>query len=39
VRCDQPRVLDMEARGGRKAGALPAEILDEVLARVKTLFE
>jgi mRNA interferase ChpB len=39
VRCDQPRVLDMEARGGRKAGALPAEILDEVLARVVTLFE
>ncbi|MGD0731547.1 MAG: type II toxin-antitoxin system PemK/MazF family toxin [Terracidiphilus sp.] len=39
VRCDQPRVLDIEARGGRKMDALPAGILDEVLARVVTLFE
>jgi mRNA interferase ChpB len=39
VRCDQPRVLDLEARGGRKVDALPREILDEVLARVVTLFE
>lgn len=39
VRCDQPRVLDIEARGGRKVDALPADILEEVLARVGTLFE
>jgi mRNA interferase ChpB len=39
VRCDQPRVLDIEARGGRKVDKLPAEILAEVLARVATLFE
>ena len=39
VRCDQPRVLDIAARGGRKVEALPAEILEEVLARVGTLFE
>jgi mRNA interferase ChpB len=39
VRCDQPRVLDIEARGGRKVDTLPPEILDEVLARVGTLFE
>ncbi|HZB89557.1 MAG TPA: type II toxin-antitoxin system PemK/MazF family toxin [Terracidiphilus sp.] len=39
VRCDQPRVLDVGARGGRKVEALPQEILDEVLARVVTLFE
>jgi mRNA interferase ChpB len=39
VRCDQPRVLDLSARGGTKVDALPAEILDEVLARVITLFE
>ena len=39
VRCDQPRVLDLEARGGRKVDSLSAEILDEVLARVVTLFE
>jgi mRNA interferase ChpB len=39
VRCDQPRVLDLEARGGRRVDTLPPEILDEVLARVVTLFE
>jgi mRNA interferase ChpB len=39
VRCDQPRVLDLTVRGGRRVEALPAEILDEVLARVGTLFE
>ncbi len=39
VRCDQPRVLDLEARGGRKVDVLPAEILAEVMARVVTLFE
>src|SRR5271157_4799185 len=39
VRCDQPRVLDLAVRGGRKVEALPAEILEEVLARVVTLFE
>jgi mRNA interferase ChpB len=39
VRCDQPRVLDIAARGGRKVETLPAEILEEVLAKVGTLFE
>jgi mRNA interferase ChpB len=39
VRCDQPRVLDIRARGGRKVGTLPSGILAEVLARVATLFE
>jgi mRNA interferase ChpB len=39
VRCDQPRVLDIAARGGRKVDALPADILEEVLAKVGTLFE
>lgn len=39
VRCDQPRVLDLHARGGQKVESLPQEILDEVLARVVTLFE
>ncbi|MGO9316255.1 MAG: type II toxin-antitoxin system PemK/MazF family toxin [Terracidiphilus sp.] len=39
VHCDQPRVLDIAARGGRKVDALPAEILEEVLAKVGTLFE
>jgi mRNA interferase ChpB len=39
VRCDQPRVLDIAVRGGRKVDSLPPEILDDVLARVVTLFE
>lgn len=39
VRCDQPRVLDIAARGGRKVDALPAAIMDDVLAKLATLFE
>jgi mRNA interferase ChpB len=39
VRCDQPRTLDIAARGGRKIETLPPEILDEVLAKLVTLFE
>ncbi len=38
VRCDQPRVLDIMARGGRKVESLPADILDEVLAITAVLF-
>jgi mRNA interferase ChpB len=38
VRCDQPRVLDIHARMGRKIDTIPPEILDEVLARTATLF-
>lgn len=39
VRCDQPRVLDLSARKGRKVDTLPLEILEEVLAKVVTIFE
>jgi mRNA interferase ChpB len=39
VRCDQPRVLDITAREGRRVEALPADQLQEVLAKVVTLFE
>jgi mRNA interferase ChpB len=39
VRCDQPRVLDIAARNGRKLEAVPDEVMDEVLARLATLFE
>jgi mRNA interferase ChpB len=39
IRCDQPRVLDILARNGRKVDTLPAEILDEVLARTVVLFQ
>lgn len=39
VRCDQPRVLDLDARNGRKVDTLPPAILDEVMAKVATIFE
>lgn len=39
VRCDQPRVLDIAARNGRKMDTLPADLLDEVLAKVAPIFE
>ncbi len=38
VRCDQPRVLDVGARHGRKVDTLPPAILEEVLARVAPIF-
>ena len=39
IRCDQPRVLDLAARHGRKVDTLPDEIMQDVLARIATLFE
>lgn len=39
IRCDQPRVIDMAARQARKVDSLPAAILDDVLAKVATLFD
>ena len=39
VRCDQPRVIDLAARHARKIDTLPESIIDEVLAKVATLFE
>ncbi len=39
VRCDQPRAIDMRARGGRKIESIPAAIMDEVLARLATILE
>lgn len=39
VRCDQPRVLDLRARHAHKVDTLPEMVMDEVLARVVTLFE
>jgi mRNA interferase ChpB len=39
VRCDQPRVLDLQARNGRKVDTLPPAILDDVLARLVSIFE
>ena len=39
VRCDQPRTLDLTARGGRKLESVPDAIIDEVLARLSPIFE
>src|SRR5579859_558119 len=39
VRCDQPRVLDLQARRGRKVDTLPAALLEEVLAKLAPIFE
>ena len=39
VRCDQPRVIDLAVRHARKMDTLPEAIMDEVLARVSTLFD
>jgi mRNA-degrading endonuclease toxin of MazEF toxin-antitoxin module len=38
VRCDQPRALDLGARGGRKLETVPPSIMDEVLARLAPMF-
>ncbi len=38
VRCDQPRVIDLAARHARKVDTLPEPIMDDVLAKVATLF-
>ncbi len=39
VRCDQPRSLDLGARGGRRLESVPGPIIDEVLARLAPLFD
>jgi mRNA-degrading endonuclease toxin of MazEF toxin-antitoxin module len=39
VRCDQPRALDLGARGGRKLESVPEVVMDEVLARLAPIFE
>ena len=39
VRCDQPRVLDLRARRGRKIETAPEPLVDEVLARVAALLD
>src|SRR5260370_40630070 len=39
VRCDQPRVLDLNARHGRKLESVPTPIMEEVMAKLVTIFE
>src|ERR1051325_1003227 len=34
VRCDQPRALDLGARGGKKLESVPDVVMGEVLARL-----
>ena len=39
IRCDQLRTLDLLARKGRKFEQVPKAIMDEVMAKLLTLFE
>src|SRR5260370_11050275 len=39
VRCDQPRTLDLAARGGRKLERIPDAVMDEGLARKSPILE
>lgn len=39
IRCDQPRSLDLRARGGKKLETAPDHIVDEALGKVGALFE
>ncbi|MDN7352644.1 type II toxin-antitoxin system PemK/MazF family toxin [Acetobacter senegalensis] len=39
IRCDQPRVLDINARNGWLVETLPDAVMDEVMAKVVTIFE
>lgn len=38
IRCDQPRVLDLEERDGRRVELVPLDLLQDVLARLATIF-
>ena len=39
IRCDQPRALDLGARTGRRLETVPERVMDDVLARLATIFE
>jgi len=39
IRCDQPRALDLAARGGRQIEQVPDAVMDEVLAKLFTLLQ
>jgi len=39
IRCDQPRAIDLSARNGKKLESVPASIMNEVLAKLATIFE
>jgi mRNA interferase ChpB len=39
IRCDQPRPVDLAARNSRRLESVPADIVEDVLARIAVLFE
>jgi len=39
IRCDQPRALDLKARGAKRLERLPEAIVEEALARLATILE
>ena len=39
VLCNQPRVLDLQSRGGGFVEKVPPAIIDEVIAKLQTLLE
>lgn len=39
IRCDQPRALDLRARGGQRVESVPDDVLADVLAKLSPLFE
>jgi mRNA interferase ChpB len=39
IRCDQPRVLNLSARGARKVESAPPSVVDEALAKLTAIFE
>ena len=39
IRCDQPRALDLRARGGKKLEHVPDAVMDDVLAKLAPIFE
>jgi mRNA-degrading endonuclease toxin of MazEF toxin-antitoxin module len=39
IRCDQPRAIDLSARNGRRIEKAPDYLVDDVLAKLATIFE
>jgi mRNA interferase ChpB len=39
IRCDQPRTLDLGSRKAHRLETVPPHIMDEVLAKLMTIFE
>lgn len=39
IRCDQPRILDLAARNGKRLEAVPEPIIADVLARLAAILD